>query len=68
MGAASGGSPVKSTRTSYIVSLKPAPGNDGPTLVSDDPAVVRAVLDAIRQSYAPPATIHAIDRSLEGES
>jgi hypothetical protein len=36
----------------YIVSLKPAEGA-GPVLVSDDPSVVAAVLDAIHRRYLP---------------
>jgi flagella basal body P-ring formation protein FlgA len=39
--------------TAYIVSVRPAPGHEGPTLVSDDPALVRIVMDAIRRRYVP---------------
>jgi hypothetical protein len=34
----------------YIVSIKPAEG-PGPILVSDDPAVVQATLEAIHRQY-----------------
>jgi hypothetical protein len=50
----------------YIVSVKPAPGHDGPTLVSDDPAVVRAVLDVIRQSYEPSSPLRVMTSDPEG--
>lgn len=40
----------------WIVSLKPAdPRSEGPHLVSDHPAVVRAVIDAIGSQYGSPA-------------
>ena len=36
----------------WIVSVKPAePGADGPHLVSDDPQVVQAVIEAITKKY-----------------
>lgn len=37
----------------FIVSIKSATDPSGPLLVSDDPAVVRAVLDAIHRRFAP---------------
>lgn len=41
--------------TEWIVSVKPAnPATDGPHLVSDHPAVVRAVIEAIGRQFMPP--------------
>ena len=40
----------------FLVAIKPAPGHSGPTLVSDDPAVVQATLDAIARGYARERT------------
>ena len=43
----------------WIVSVKPAePGENGPHLVSDDPYVVQAVIEAIIRKYLDPKDEH----------
>lgn len=44
----------------YIVSVKPAPGSDGPLLVSDDQELVRLVIERIRRTYTPPPPVRPI--------
>ena len=53
MPAAPMGSPTVPNEPTFILSIKPAPGCDGPLLVSDDQHLVRMVVDAIRRTYAP---------------